>query len=76
MNCENKTCSDNEFSCGGRYNVCILYDRVCDGIRDCSDGRDEANCTTTSPTQREVCIFRQTYLTQSLSAYLTEDLSK
>lgn len=57
MNCENKTCSNEEFSCGGRYNVCILHKQVCDGIRDCFDGKDETNCST-RPTQIQPCQLK------------------
>ena len=41
-NCHNLTCPPRMKDCGmGR---CILQSWVCDGDRDCSDGRDEVNC--------------------------------
>ena len=38
-------CPTNTFSCGGQ--VCIPQNWVCDGMEDCSDGRDEINCNKT-----------------------------
>ena len=34
-------CNDNQFSCDGR---CFDRRRRCDGVADCSDGRDEQGC--------------------------------
>ena len=35
-------CAETEFSCGD--GECMSNDRLCDGSRDCLDGRDEENC--------------------------------
>ena len=38
-------CPTNTFHCEGQ--VCIPQNWVCDGMEDCSDGRDEINCNKT-----------------------------
>ena len=35
-------CEGNEFECGD--GMCIIRQRVCDGIIDCEDASDEQNC--------------------------------
>lgn len=35
-------CIDSEFACDD--NLCIRKDSVCDGIADCEDQTDEADC--------------------------------
>ena len=35
------SCKDGEFKCGNHENKCIGKEKVCDGIRDCSNGSDE-----------------------------------
>ncbi|XP_019750466.1 suppressor of tumorigenicity 14 protein homolog isoform X2 [Hippocampus comes] len=43
------SCPPRHFSCSdGR---CIPLRRVCDGVRDCEDGRDEAKCSSCRPGQ-------------------------
>lgn len=39
-------CKDDEFECAALY--CISKDRRCDGVHDCSNGRDEHNCGNNS----------------------------
>ena len=38
------TCAPSEYSCGKQ---CIPRGWLCDGSRDCHDGADEKNCTST-----------------------------
>jgi len=38
-------CGYNQFQCRTRRN-CISQCKVCDGDYDCTDGSDEANCST------------------------------
>jgi len=46
FNCANvSACGYNQFQCQTRRN-CISQCKVCDGDFDCSDGSDEANCST------------------------------
>ncbi|CAH6864364.1 Mfrp [Phodopus roborovskii] len=37
------SCAHNEFRCDEL--LCLKHDLVCDGITNCADGRDEANCS-------------------------------
>jgi len=37
-----ESCSPGEFACGpGAKRRCIVHSRVCNGINDCGNGRDE-----------------------------------
>lgn len=47
--CKENVCSESQFACGPPTNRCIYFTWVCDGDKDCGDGRDEANCTNTKP---------------------------
>lgn len=43
------SCQENQFQCeelSGDYSLCIPETWVCDGQRDCTNGKDEQNCTT------------------------------
>jgi len=40
------SCPPNTFHCEGQS--CIPRNWVCDGMADCSDGKDELHCNTTS----------------------------
>lgn len=43
----NNTClPDIQYSCGPPSNRCIYKSWLCDGDKDCPDGRDEKNCST------------------------------
>uniref|UniRef100_A0A914CAR2 EGF-like domain-containing protein n=1 Tax=Acrobeloides nanus TaxID=290746 RepID=A0A914CAR2_9BILA len=37
-------CSDAEYFCGESNGGCIPLEWVCDNVKDCSNGKDEANC--------------------------------
>ena len=39
-NCTN--CRKDQFHCG--HGVCINRDNICNGVRECPDGRDERQC--------------------------------
>ncbi|XP_061614258.1 suppressor of tumorigenicity 14 protein homolog isoform X2 [Phyllopteryx taeniolatus] len=41
------SCSPRQFGCGN--GGCIPLRKVCDGVRDCEDGRDEAKCSPCRP---------------------------
>ena len=55
LTAENKTCSEEEFTCGNSsLKLCIPLDFLCDGDEDCSDGSDERqDCTC--PAGRFAC---------------------
>lgn len=61
-------CTRGSFSCGSE-GACISEKRICDGVRDCSDGRDEDEsacgniCSSTLTTcyVSEVCFFRSDF---------------
>ncbi|XP_068130425.1 low-density lipoprotein receptor [Hyperolius riggenbachi] len=42
--CRTRTCSPDQFSCGGRINRCIPLKWKCDGQEDCENGSDEKEC--------------------------------
>ncbi|XP_068953658.1 CD320 antigen isoform X1 [Petaurus breviceps papuanus] len=49
-----KPCPPSKFPCGG--DICIPSEWLCDGDRDCSNGRDEAHCRAEScPPGEERC---------------------
>lgn len=51
-------CSNGEHSCGGQ---CIEPRRLCDGVSDCADHSDEANCPD-EPSQVELLILKKNYI--------------
>lgn len=44
VNIEGNGCSSREYQCGSDNPQCIGYLLVCDGVKDCRNGQDEANC--------------------------------
>nr|XP_039265156.1 uncharacterized protein LOC120340842 isoform X1 [Styela clava] len=38
-------CTEEEFQCQSDLSICLPQTQVCDGIHDCPDKEDEANCT-------------------------------
>lgn len=43
------SCQEKQFQCeelSGDYSLCIPETWVCDGQRDCTNGKDEQNCTS------------------------------
>lgn len=39
-------CNDTQFRCSISQSQCVPLCKVCDGVLDCSDWTDEANCCT------------------------------
>ncbi|XP_049605860.1 suppressor of tumorigenicity 14 protein isoform X3 [Syngnathus scovelli] len=50
------SCPPHQFGCDD--DRCIPLRRVCDGVRDCEDGRDEARCSSCSPGE-VLCAYGQ-----------------
>ncbi|XP_037136104.1 suppressor of tumorigenicity 14 protein homolog isoform X3 [Syngnathus acus] len=50
------SCPPHQFGCDD--DRCIPLRRVCDGVRDCEDGRDEARCLSCSPGE-VLCAYGQ-----------------
>ena len=50
-------CSVDRFFCGevtGSWHKCIPLSFVCDGVKDCSDARDERDCANKSPARKRI----------------------
>ena len=55
---EDSSCLAGQFSCDGAK--CLTMTKLCDGIKDCLDGRDEALC----PTSNSLPYIRKAWLSQ------------